>query len=243
MLRYDLSGEAAWITIDRPEKRNALAVADWREFARLLDRAAGEARVVVVTGVGDAFCAGDDIAALAAAETDAEVADLTDALFDVLFGIERLDVPVVAAVNGLAYGGGCELVAASDLAVAVEDATFALPETTIGAYPPYAVERIAATVGKKRLMELALTGEPIDAERAHDWGLVNRVVSADGLRETVGRFVTSIAETPATATRTAKRAAAASVASADERERVHESFATVLSDEDCRAASREFLDG
>ncbi|QLG29067.1 enoyl-CoA hydratase/isomerase family protein [Halorarum halophilum] len=242
MLSYDLSGDAAWITIDRPEKRNALPVAGWRELTGLLRRAEGEARVAVVTGVGDAFCAGDDIAALDAAETDADVAELADSLYDALFGVEKLDVPVVAAVNGLAYGGGCELVAASDLAVAVEDAAFALPETTIGAYPPYAMERVASTVGKKRLMELALTGEPIDAEWARDWGLVNRVVGEGDLSTAVEAFVSSIAESPPTATRTAKRAAAASLASADERERVHESLSTVLADEECRAAARSFLE-
>lgn len=242
MLSYDLSGDAAWITIDRPEKRNALHVTGWRELAALLDRAEAEARVAVVTGVGDAFCAGDDIAALDAAETDADVAELADSLFDVLFGVETLDVPVVAAVNGLAYGGGCELVAASDLAVAVEDAAFALPETTIGAYPPYAVERVAATVGKKRLMELALTGEPIGAERAREWGLVNRVVAESRLEAAVEAFVASIAESPPTATRTAKRTAASGLASADERERVHASLSTVLADEECRAAVRAFLE-
>jgi enoyl-CoA hydratase/carnithine racemase len=242
VLSYDLNGDAAWITIERPAKRNALPVAGWTELAALLDRAAGEARVAVLTGVDDAFCAGDDIASLVAAETDEDVAELADALYDALFGVEALDVPVVAAVNGLAYGGGCELVAACDLAVAVEGATFALPETTIGAYPPYAVERVAATVGKKRLMELALTGDPIDAERAREWGLVNRVVADGDLREAVGAFVGSIAESPPTATRTAKQAAAAGLASADERGRVHESLATVLADEECRAAARAFLE-
>ena len=242
MLSYDLSGDAAWLTIDRPEKRNALPVAGWHELADLLGRAEDEARVAVVTGVGDAFCAGDDIASLVAAETDADVVELADALVDALFGVETLDVPVVAAVNGLAYGGGCELVAACDLAVAVEGATFALPETTIGAYPPYAVERIGATVGKKRLMELALTGDPIDAERAEEWGLVNRVVAGDELEGTVEAFAASVAESPRTATRTAKRAAAAGLASADERERVHESLSTVLADGECRAAARAFLE-
>ena len=242
MLSYDLSGDAAWITIDRPGKRNALHVAGWRELTDLLHRAEEDARVAVVTGVGDAFCAGDDIAALAAAETGGDVAELADSLFDALFGVETLDVPVVAAVNGLAYGGGCELVAASDLAVAVEDATFALPETTIGAYPPYAMERVAATVGKKRLMELVLTGDPIGAGGARDWGLVNRVVAGSDLEATVESFVASIAESPPTATRTAKRVAAAGLASADERERVHESLSTVLADEECRAAARSFLE-
>ncbi|QLG63825.1 enoyl-CoA hydratase/isomerase family protein [Halorarum salinum] len=242
MLSYDVADEAAWITLDRPEKRNALTVPDWRELVEQLERAEAEARVAVLTGTGEAFCAGDDVAALDAVETEADVGKLAACLSDAFFGIETLDVPVVAAVNGHAYGGGCELVAAADLAVTVEGARFALPETSIGAYPPYAMERAAETVGRKRLMELALTGEPIDADRAREWGLVNRVVSDGELKSAVEGLVASIAESPPTATRTAKRAAAAGLASAEERERIHDSFGTVLDDDECRAATRAFLE-
>lgn len=242
MLSYDLAGDAAWITIDRPEKRNALRISGWRELVGLLERAETETRVAVLTGVGDAFCAGDDVATLEAAGTEEDVRELAICLSDAFFGIETLDVPVLAAVNGHAYGGGCELVAAADLAVSVEGARFALPETTIGAYPPYATERVAETVGRKRLMELALTGEPIDAERAREWGLVNRVVPEGDLGSAVEGFVASIAESPRTATRTAKRVAAASASSPGERDRVCDSLGAVLEDDECRAATRAFLE-
>jgi enoyl-CoA hydratase/carnithine racemase len=242
MLRYDTRGDASWLTLDRPEKKNALHLDGWRTFCDGLDRAADESRVAVVTGVEDVFCAGDDIAVIDEAETAADVDELTDVLYDVLFGIESLEIPVVAAVNGLAYGGGCELVAACDLAVAVEDATFALPETTIGAYPPYAVERVAETVGKKRLMELALTGDPIDADRAADWGLVNRVVSDDQLDETVTDFVQRIASSPARSIRLTKQYAAISAANSGTRERIRGAFQQVRADDECREATSQFFD-
>nr|WP_268760277.1 enoyl-CoA hydratase/isomerase family protein [Halanaeroarchaeum sulfurireducens] len=215
----------------------------WRDLRAALERAERETRTAVITGVEDVFSAGDDIAAIDAAETADEIDELLSALEDVLFGIETLDVPVVAAVNGLAYGGGCELVAAADLAVATDDATFALPEVTIGAYPLYVAERVAETVGKKRVMELALTARPIDAARAADWGLVNRVVTPDALEPTVDELVEAIADAPAATIRTTKRAVAARVQESGERDRVRGGFAQVRADEESRAAVERFLHG
>ncbi|WP_254543173.1 enoyl-CoA hydratase/isomerase family protein [Halomarina pelagica] len=242
MIRYDLRDDVAWITIDRPEKRNALHLDGWDDLRAALSRASDEARVAVVTGAGDAFCAGDDVATLAELDDEAAVRALSDRLYEGLHGVEALSVPVIAAVNGLAYGGGFELVAAADLAVAVEGATFALPETRIGAYPPYAVARVGDLCGKKRLMELALTGEPIDAATAREWGLVNRVVPAEELSDAVGTLVDRILESPAPATRLAKAYAAVALADADERERIAGGFARVAAAEDCRDATRAFLE-
>lgn len=241
MIRYEQRGDAGWITIDRPEKKNALHLDGWRELRAALERAAEETRVAVLTGVDDAFSAGDDIAVIDEAETAEDLDELVEVLGDVLFGMETLSVPVVAAVNGLAYGGGCEMVAAADLAVATEDAAFALPEASIGAYPPYAAERVAETVGKKRFMELALTADPIDARRAADWGLVNRVVPPADLQKSVESFVGSIAEMPAAGLRVTKRAVAANTQDAGERERVRGGFAQVRADEESRAATERFL--
>lgn len=241
MIEYEQRGDAAWITIDRPEKKNAVHLDGWRELTAALDRAETEARVAVLTGVADSFSAGDDIAVIEGADTAADVDELVAVLGDVLFGIEDLAIPVVAAVNGLAYGGGCEMVLAADLAVATEDATFALPEASIGAYPPYAAERVAATLGKKRFMELALTADPIDAERARDWGLVNRVVAPDDLAATVDELVDAVAASPAGSLRVTKRAVAARLQSAGERERVRGGFAQVRADEGCREATERFL--
>ena len=243
MIAYDQRGDAGWITIDRPEKKNALHLDGWRELRDGLQRAEDEARVAVITGVEDSFSAGDDIAVIDEAETADDLDELVAVLGDVLFGIENLDVPVVAAVNGLAYGGGCEIVAAADLAVATVDATFALPEASIGAYPPYAAERVAETIGKKRFMELALTAQPIGADRAADWGLLNRVVTRDALEPTVEELIDSITDSPAGSIRTTKRVVAASIQDAGEQERVRGGFAQVRSDEGSRAATERFLHG
>ncbi|PSQ01397.1 enoyl-CoA hydratase [Halobacteriales archaeon QS_5_70_17] len=242
---YDLRAESetAWITIDRPEKRNALDLEGWRALRGAVDRASEEARVAVLAGAGDAFCAGDDIATVAGLESEADVRALADCLHDGLYGVERAPVPVVAAVDGPAYGGGFELVAAADLAVATDRAAFALPETTIGAYPPYAADRIGAICGRKRLMELALTGDPVDAATAREWGLVNRVVDEGDLAGAVADLVDRILDAPAPATRLAKAAVARSLADGGERDRIAGGFARVATSEDCRDAARAFLDG
>jgi enoyl-CoA hydratase/carnithine racemase len=110
-VRYERDGRTAWITLDRPGKPNALDEAGWRDLAAALDRAAGETRVAVLTGAGGAFCAGDDVATLAGLESAADGEAPGRLLADSLFGIERLSIPVLAAVEGPAYGGG--LVAAA----------------------------------------------------------------------------------------------------------------------------------
>lgn len=242
MIRYDERGETAWITIDRPEKKNAITNEGWAQLIDALERAESSVRVAVLAGAGDAFCAGDDIGTIAEMETADDVQTLTDGIFGGLFGVEALGIPVIAAVDGLAYGGGFELTAAADLAVATEDATFAIPETRIGAYPPYVMARIGAIGGKKRLMELALTGASIDATTALEWGLLNEVVAPDALDETVADYVDAIVESPRRAVSLAKRYAHVGMAAAGEDQQVRGGFSLVANDPDCRARARAFLD-
>lgn len=242
MIRYDLDDGVAHVTLDRPEKKNALTLDGLRDLAEAFDRAEREARVVVLYGAGDAFCAGDDIASIATLGDDTDPTTLATRLYGALFGAEQLSVPVVAAVDGLAYGGGFELVAAADLAVATPEATFALPETHIGAYPPYAVARVAELCGKKRLVELVVTGEPIDAETARDWGLVNRVVSAGDLDAAIDEYVSAVHDSPPAALALAKQYAHAAMAGSAERERVVEGFTAVADEPACLDAARAFLE-
>lgn len=242
MIRYDERNEAAWITIDRPEKKNAITNDGWRQLIEALEKAESAARVAVLQGAGDAFSAGDDIRTIAEMESAEDVQTLTDGIYGGLFGIEALDIPVIAAVDGLAYGGGFELTAAADLAVATEASTFAIPETRIGAYPPYVVARIGAIAGKKRLLELALTGASIDADTALEWGLLNDVVEPDRLDEAVEGYVDAILESPKRAISLAKRYAHAGLAKADERQQVRGGFSLVANDPECRARAQAFLD-
>lgn len=242
MIRYEEHGEVAWITIDRPEKTNAITNDGWAQLIDSLDRAEADARVAILRGAGDAFSAGDDIATIAELETADDVETLTDGIYGGLFGVEALEIPVIAAIDGLAYGGGFELVAAADLAIATERSTFAIPETRIGAYPPYVMSRIGAIGGKKRLMELALTGASIDAEQALEWGLLNDVVPAGALEDSVGDYVDDIVESPRRAISLAKRNAHVGMAATGERQQVRGGFSQVANDPDCQARAQAFLD-
>ena len=205
MIEQEFRGNTLWITLTRPEKRNALTKAGWEQLAEALDTASSSANAAVITGTEGSFCAGDDINLFAEAETADDVDELCHHIYNGLQGIESTSIPVIAAVNGVAHGGGCEMVAACDLAVATEAAEFALPETRIGAVPSYMVERVAPTASKKRIMELILTGESINAERAREWGLVNRVVDDQSLDSAVEEYVQAISKSPKRAIALSKR--------------------------------------
>lgn len=204
-MKYETRSDAAWLTFDRPEKANAIAPETLEEMETLLGRAEGndDVRAVVLTGAGEKFSAGADVDALADADED-EARGFAESLAGVLRRIETLSVPVISAVNGDAYGAGFEVVVASDLAVAAENARLCLPATRLGLTPPLTPDRVAAVGGKKRASEIALTGEPIDAETAERWGVVNRAVAPEELEEAVEGFVSSVAEADREATRVTK---------------------------------------
>ncbi|MCW4352886.1 enoyl-CoA hydratase-related protein [Hoyosella sp. YIM 151337] len=180
-----LAETTAIVAIDRTEKLNALDYSTIDELSAWLDTASTDdsIRSVIITGAGDrAFSAGADISCLA--ETIGS--GIPRALQDIVFRgqgltkrIEQFPKPVIAAVNGLAYGGGCEIVEAAHLAVAAEHATFAKPEVSLGFPPPFGgSQRLPRHIGRKRALEMILTGDPIGARRAYEIGLVNHVVPA-----------------------------------------------------------------
>lgn len=243
MIRYDLDGETARITIDRPEKKNALSPDDHRDLTAAVDRAGDEARVAVIRGTGDAFCAGSDVEALRGAETAADAEALVGPEFRLHRRIESLPIPVIAAVNGTAYGGGFELVAACDLAVATADATFALPETRLGLTPGYALDRGSELVGRKRILELALTGDEIDAATAREWGLVNRVVDPGGLEAAVNDLASDIAAAPARAVAAVKHTVAEDVTERVSYQRSADRLAALLASTETRARIDAFFEG
>ncbi|WP_066943398.1 crotonase/enoyl-CoA hydratase family protein [Microtetraspora fusca] len=181
-------GGVTTITIDRPEKLNALNYATIDALMNVLDRveADEETRAVILTGSGRrAFSAGADIGDLAASiagGVDQALREVVRRGQGLTRRIETFPKPIIVAVNGLAYGGGCEITEAAPLAVAAEHATFAKPEITLGFPPPFGgSQRLPRLVGRKRALEMILTGDPIDARRAYELGLVNRVVPADDL--------------------------------------------------------------
>jgi enoyl-CoA hydratase len=183
-LRFDSADGVARVTINRPDKLNALNAEVMRELGDAVSRIEREAdiRGVILTGAGTkAFVAGADIAELA---DQGPIEGQARALEGqkVFRRLERCGKPVIAAVNGFALGGGCELAMACHLRVAGEGARFGQPEVKLGIGPGYGgTVRLPRLVGKGRALELLLTGGMIDAAEAYRIGLVNRVVPADRL--------------------------------------------------------------
>ena len=174
----------AWITLNRPEVLNALNRKLWREIYENLEHAEKNenVRAIVITGAGKAFCAGDDIKEVFSLKTREECeAFFWNFAAPTITKIISLPKPVIAAVNGLAYGGGCEIAMLCDLVVASKNATFAVPEALIGAIPPVAAVIGAFIIGRLNVSWMMLTGEPISAEEAKRIGLVNEVVPHEEL--------------------------------------------------------------
>ncbi|MBN9446097.1 MAG: crotonase/enoyl-CoA hydratase family protein [Bosea sp.] len=178
----------ATLTLNRPAKLNALNYALIDRLLLLLDRIETDPaiRAVILTGSGErAFSAGGDIAEFSrsvAAGPDYAVRDFVRRGQALTARIEAFPKPVIAAVNGLAYGGGCEVTEAAHLAIASERAIFAKPEINLGMPPTFGgTQRLPRLAGRKRALELLLTGDPFTPERALEMGLINQIVRHDEL--------------------------------------------------------------
>ena len=190
-VRYEVVERVAWLTIDRPEARNALNAAVrqglWDGFRRFADD--DEAAVAVLTGAGDkAFCAGGDLKEMADTALEVPPPDFLPYLGRNL----RVDKPVIAAVNGVAYAGGFFLAQMCDLCVAADTARFAITEVRWSRGAPWAAP-LPWLIPPRVAMEILLTGEPLDAARAHEVGLVNRVVPPADLRAAAQALAATIA--------------------------------------------------
>jgi len=174
----------ATITMNRPERRNALSEAHMRELIAALGAASAEpdTRAIVLAANGPVFSAGHDFADMVERDLDG-MRRLLATCTELMLTLQRLPQPVVARVHGLATAAGCQLVASCDLAVAAEEASFATPGGKGGWFCHTPMVAVARAVGGKRALELALTGDPIDARTALAWGLVNRVVPRARLAE------------------------------------------------------------
>lgn len=186
-------GPAARITLNRPEKRNALSLELMEEvIAALRDVSADpDTRAIVIEGAGPAFSAGHDLSEMVGRD-----AGFYQRLFDVctlvMETIHKVPQPVIAKVHGIATAAGCQLVAACDLAIAAEGTRFGTPGVKIGLFCSTPMVPVSRAVGRKRALEMLLTGEPIDAETALDWGLVNKVVPAEELDAAVDELVAKL---------------------------------------------------
>jgi enoyl-CoA hydratase/carnithine racemase len=202
-VRYEAEGPVRWLTIDRPEARNALskAVRDglWAGFRRFVDDEDG--RVLVLTGAGDkAFCAGGDLKEMAETSLQVPGPDFLPYLNRTV----KTDKPVIAAVNGVAFAGGFLLAQMCDLCVAAEHARFAVTEPKVGRGAPWAAP-LPWLIPPRVALEILMTGEPISAQRAYEVGLVNRVVPAAELHGTAQTMAEGIAANAPLSVRAAKQ--------------------------------------
>ncbi|AQV97547.1 enoyl-CoA hydratase [Cupriavidus necator] len=187
LIETERVGQHALLVLNRPEKLNALSYALIDALAAHLQACEADdaVRCVILTGKGRAFSAGADIAGFApdiAASPERALREFLGRGQALTRQLENFPKPVIAAVNGLAFGGGCEIVEACSLALAADHATFAKPEIRLGFAPTFGgTQRLPRHVGRKRANAMILTGDAIDAATAEHIGLVNRVVPADGL--------------------------------------------------------------
>ena len=186
-------GQTARITLNRPEKRNALSLELMGQLIEALRSVSAdpETRTIVVEGAGPAFSAGHDLGEMVGRDL-AFYQQLFDVCTVLMESIHRLPQPVIAKVHGVATAAGCQLVAACDLAVAADTARFATPGVKIGLFCSTPMVPLSRAVGRKRALEMLLTGELIDAQRARDWGLVNVVVPEDELEDAVAALAETI---------------------------------------------------
>ncbi len=193
-LRIEDTAGVRTLVLNRPERRNALSLALLQDLISALAETAADTSVhaVVVRGEGPAFCAGHDLSEMTGCSLPA-ARELFDTCSDLMMAIHRLPQPVIAQVHGIATAAGCQLVAACDLAIASEDARFATPGVRIGLFCSTPMVEVSRAVGRKRSLEMLLTGDPIDAPTAAEWGLVNRVVPLERLAQETHELAERIA--------------------------------------------------
>lgn len=246
-VRYEVASQTAWIAVDRPDRLNALDRATVLEIGAAAERAANDAdvAVIVVTGTGEkAFVAGADIAEMAALDPRGaqEFARILDAS---LARLERSPKPVVAAVNGFALGGGCELALACHVRIAADSAQFGQPEVGLGLIPGAGgTQRLPRLVGRGRALHLILTGDRIDAAEALRIGLVEKVVPAAELRTTVEAYAATLRKkSPAALARALEAVISGSEVALPEAMRLEASlFGLCFATEDMREGARAFLE-
>ncbi len=185
---------AVLITMNRPEQRNALSTGLMRALTEELNRqsARPEVRVIILGGAGRAFSAGHDLKELKnrTLEDERRVFDICTEMMQT---IQAIPQPVIAVVKGIATAAGCQLVATCDLALATDDSTFATPGVRIGLFCSTPQVALSRNIGRKRALQMLLTGRPIDARTAAEWGLVNSVHPRDEIDEAALQLAREIA--------------------------------------------------
>jgi enoyl-CoA hydratase/carnithine racemase len=189
-----IDGQLGIITLNRPERRNALSLELMLELISCLDDLAAEpgVRAVVLAASGKVFSSGHDLSEMVG-RTVSDYRRLFDVCTELMTKIQSIPQPVIAQVQGVATAAGCQLVATCDLAIASDQAAFATPGVKIGLFCTTPMVALSRAVGRKRAMEMLLTGKLVGAETAAEWGLINRVVPAAELESATRELACSIA--------------------------------------------------
>jgi enoyl-CoA hydratase/carnithine racemase len=190
-----VDGQLGIVTLNRPERRNALSLDLMLEMIDCLGELSRKAsvRAIILKAAGKAFSAGHDLSELVG-RTVADYRRLFDVCTELMTKIQSIPQPVIAEVQGIATAAGCQLVATCDLAIASDQAAFGTPGVKIGLFCTTPMVALSRAIGRKRAMEMLLTGKLVDAATAAEWGLVNRVVPAEELASATRDLACKIAE-------------------------------------------------
>jgi len=188
-------GPVAVATLNRPQRRNALSLGLMLELIGCLDEIGRnrEIRAVILAAAGKVFCSGHDLSEMAGRDLD-EYRRIFDVCTELMMKIQAIPQPVIAEVQGIATAAGCQLVATCDLAVAAEEAAFGTPGVKIGLFCTTPMVALTRAIGRKRALQMLLTGELVDARTASDWGLINQVVPASDLPAATRRLAARVAD-------------------------------------------------
>ena len=188
-------GQAAVVTLNRPQRRNALSLGLMLELIGCLDEIGRdrEIRAVILAAAGTVFCSGHDLSEMTGRDID-EYRRIFEVSTELMTKIQAIPQPVIAEVQGIATAAGCQLVATCDLAVAAEEAAFGTPGVKIGLSCTTPMVPLTRAIGRKRALQMLLTGELVDARTAADWGLINQVVPAPDLPAATRKLAAKVAE-------------------------------------------------
>ncbi|MCP5109410.1 MAG: enoyl-CoA hydratase, partial [bacterium] len=194
-LVVEREGSTAVITLNRPERRNALSVELMEELIACLGEVAGDAetRAVIIAAAGKVFCSGHDLNEMVDRGVD-EYRRIFDVCTRLMTKMQTIPQPVIAEVHAIATAAGCQLVATCDLVVAASEARFGVPGVKIGLFCTTPMVALTRAIGRKRAMEMLLTGKLVDARTAADWGLVNHVVPLGELKAASRALAAQVAE-------------------------------------------------
>ena len=194
-LGFETEGCVAVVTLNRPNRRNALSLGLMRELLDCLGRIGEDRqlRAVILAAAGKVYSSGHDLSELVGRDIN-DYRQIFDVCAELMTKIQSIPQPVIAEVQGIATAAGCQLVATCDLALAAEEASFATPGVKIGLFCSTPMVAVSRVIGRKRALQMLLTGDPIDARTAAEWGLVNGVVPAGELRSETRKLAARIAQ-------------------------------------------------